>query len=228
MRTVIAFASCLMLGAASASAYPLQEIRLEAWAGSGPNVALLVVDFWPGNGAEDSFAFGYRFVDDQITGLELLGGIQAADVGLTYADAGGFVTDIWYVRSGVTYHTGYNWPESYWSYALSADYGSTWESAMVGPASRTLYPGDADGWLAKPGEDFDSLPVTPLTVPGDINCDGVCNPFDIDPFILALTDATAYRTLYPGCQLTSADVNRDGAVNPFDIDPFIELLTSHP
>jgi len=60
---------------------------------------------------------------------------------------------------------------------------------------------------------------------GDLNCDGVVNNFDIDPFVLALTDPAGYRTRYPDCVWYNADCNNDGVVNNFDIDPFVKLLT---
>ena len=60
---------------------------------------------------------------------------------------------------------------------------------------------------------------------GDVNCDGAVNPLDIDPFILALTDAGGYAAAFPCCFRGLADINQDGAVNPLDIDPFIALLT---
>ncbi len=61
---------------------------------------------------------------------------------------------------------------------------------------------------------------------GDLNCDGVVNAFDIDAFVLALTDPTAYQTDHPYCDSLNADVNGDGVVNGFDIDPFVALLTA--
>jgi hypothetical protein len=60
---------------------------------------------------------------------------------------------------------------------------------------------------------------------GDLNCDGALNAFDIDPFVLALTDPTAYAAAYPDCDYMLADIDGDGAVNAFDIDPFVTLLT---
>ncbi len=60
---------------------------------------------------------------------------------------------------------------------------------------------------------------------GDLNCDGVLNAFDIDPFVLALSDPAGYAAAYPDCDLSAADVNGDGEVNAFDIDPFVELLS---
>jgi murein tripeptide amidase MpaA len=63
------------------------------------------------------------------------------------------------------------------------------------------------------------------TQPGDLNCDGLINTFDIDPFVLALSNPTGYEQQYPNCDYMLADINNDGQVNAFDIDPFVELLT---
>lgn len=60
---------------------------------------------------------------------------------------------------------------------------------------------------------------------GDLNCDSEVNNFDIDPFVLALTDPAAYATAFPNCDAAAADINDDGVVNNFDIDPFVSLLT---
>jgi hypothetical protein len=60
---------------------------------------------------------------------------------------------------------------------------------------------------------------------GDLNCDGLLNAFDIDPFVLALTDPVGYAAAHSDCDFMLADVNGDGAVNAFDIDPFVGLLT---
>ena len=60
---------------------------------------------------------------------------------------------------------------------------------------------------------------------GDVNCDGAINFGDIDPFVLAITDAVAYEAAYPDCDRRLADINGDGAVNFGDIDPFVALIT---
>ena len=60
---------------------------------------------------------------------------------------------------------------------------------------------------------------------GDMNCDGLVNAFDIDPFVLALTNPASYQAAYPACQIMNADINGDGVVNSFDIDPFVLRLT---
>lgn len=59
---------------------------------------------------------------------------------------------------------------------------------------------------------------------GDMNCDGNVNNFDIDPFVLALTNPIGYAELYPDCDINNADINQDGVVNNFDIDGFVNCL----
>ncbi|MGE0479603.1 MAG: hypothetical protein AB7Q17_03925 [Phycisphaerae bacterium] len=59
---------------------------------------------------------------------------------------------------------------------------------------------------------------------GDMNCDGMVNNFDIDPFVLALTDPAGYAAAFPSCNINNADANMDGFVNNFDIDPFVAIL----
>ena len=88
-------------------------------------------------------------------------------------------------------------------------------------ASATMSGGDYE--LA--GGFWPGLVATSDTLPGDLNCDGVVNFGDIDPFVLALTDAAAYATIFPECDILNADINGDGSVNFGDIDPFVALLT---
>jgi photosystem II stability/assembly factor-like uncharacterized protein len=64
-----------------------------------------------------------------------------------------------------------------------------------------------------------------VAIAGDLNCDGAVNGYDIDPFVLALTDPEAYAAQLPDCDYMLADVNGDGAVNGYDIDPFVGVLT---
>ena len=74
--------------------------------------------------------------------------------------------------------------------------------------------------------DYMSLTVSTMNlVPGDLDCDGLVNSFDIDPFVLALSDPAGYAAAYPDCYLLNGDCNEDGLVNSFDIDAFVALLT---
>jgi hypothetical protein len=60
---------------------------------------------------------------------------------------------------------------------------------------------------------------------GDLNCDGVVDYFDIDPFVLVVTGRVdAYGSAFPHCATTLADLNQDGGVDFFDIDRFLGLL----
>jgi hypothetical protein len=63
-------------------------------------------------------------------------------------------------------------------------------------------------------------------IPGDLNCDGSVNVFDIDPFVMALTDPGGYATIFPSCDRMLADCNCDDLVNAFDIDAFVNCLVS--
>lgn len=74
------------------------------------------------------------------------------------------------------------------------------------------------------GDEDSRSAVLTLTNPGDMNCDGSVNNFDIDPFVLGLLDPNGYVAAYPGCVLLNADVNCDGLFNNFDIDPFVILI----
>jgi hypothetical protein len=59
---------------------------------------------------------------------------------------------------------------------------------------------------------------------GDLNCDGVVNQNDTEPFLLAVNDPAGYAAQYPNCDINNADINGDGAVNSLDIQPFFDLL----
>lgn len=61
--------------------------------------------------------------------------------------------------------------------------------------------------------------------PGDLNCDGVVDFGDINPFVIALTGYDAYRAAFPACRWLNADCNGDDAVNFADINPFVALLS---
>ena len=75
-----------------------------------------------------------------------------------------------------------------------------------------IYRGDGTLCLDQPG------------LRGDMNCDGLVNAFDIDPFVIALVDPAAYSAAYPLCDRDNGDCNDDGEVNAFDIDAFVMLL----
>lgn len=71
-----------------------------------------------------------------------------------------------------------------------------------------------------------TLTVTGCPALGDLNCDSRVNNFDIDAFVLALSDPAAFATIYPDCDAGSADANSDGLINNFDINQFITCLAN--
>lgn len=70
-----------------------------------------------------------------------------------------------------------------------------------------------------------TMTFTLLTPPGDLNCDGIVDNEDIDPFVLALTDPAGYVAAWPNCERLNGDINGDGVVDNEDIDPFVALIT---
>ena len=83
------------------------------------------------------------------------------------------------------------------------------------------------GTLLLSGTPFTSTDCIWLVPPGDVNCDGHLNNFDIDPFVELLVDPAGYHANHPSCPGEDiADVNGDGAFNMFDIDPFVDLLVN--
>jgi hypothetical protein len=70
---------------------------------------------------------------------------------------------------------------------------------------------------------------SPMPIPapvslGDLNCDGVVNVSDIDPFVLALIDPAEYARQYPSCAIILADVNSDAQRDGRDIQAFVSKL----
>jgi hypothetical protein len=61
-----------------------------------------------------------------------------------------------------------------------------------------------------------SVTTDAMFVLGDVNCDGVVNLLDIDPFIDLITNGTFDP---------KADLDQNGVVNLLDIEPFIAILS---
>jgi hypothetical protein len=60
---------------------------------------------------------------------------------------------------------------------------------------------------------------------GDLNCDGVLDFDDINPFVLAISSHTQYQEAFPDCYWRYADCNGDGYVDFDDINPFVAILS---
>ncbi|MBL8878613.1 MAG: hypothetical protein JNG88_05785 [Phycisphaerales bacterium] len=80
-----------------------------------------------------------------------------------------------------------------------------------------------------PGESYDSPTLCDLTIrnlAGDANCDGAVNNFDINPFVLALSEFPTWQAAFPDCPELILDCNNDGLINNFDIDSFVAILAN--
>jgi hypothetical protein len=92
----------------------------------------------------------------------------------------------------------------------------------------------ADGWvltatatlepIGSTSEFSACIAVSGSAFPGDLNCDGVVDFDDINPFVLALSDPAGYAAQYPNCNILNGDCNADGVVNFDDINAFVALL----
>ncbi len=174
-RVVLAIGIAFLGLVGTARATTIDDLLLQGWYGNpaGVNQAALVIDFWPGNGASDSFAFGVTFgstAADTMTGLELLQAVQNGNSNfgfhfITDPTYGAMIDQIWYTdpETAQSYDVFANYPDAWWSY-WGNDNG-TWNESWVGASSRTLQNGGMDGWLAKPGDDYYSGPVAPVPEP---------------------------------------------------------------
>jgi hypothetical protein len=61
---------------------------------------------------------------------------------------------------------------------------------------------------------------------GDMNCDGLVDFGDINPFVLALANPGQYGLMFPDCDIMNGDINQDGSVDFGDINPFVSCLTT--
>lgn len=62
---------------------------------------------------------------------------------------------------------------------------------------------------------------------GDLNCDGLINFGDINPFVLYLSNEANWQATYTGCARENGDINCDGTMGTGsfqDINPFVTLI----
>ncbi|MBL8880166.1 MAG: S8 family serine peptidase [Phycisphaerales bacterium] len=112
-------------------------------------------------------------------------------------------------------------------------------AALLMSYNRTLSIGDIENLLESSADDLGTpawdqyfgwgrlnthAALLAAALRGDMNCDGYLNNFDIDPFVLAVSDGAAYSSAFPNCDILRADMNSDNVVNNFDIDGFVAAL----
>ena len=108
-----------------------------------------------------------------------------------------------------------------------ADWGTITTAGLAAGTQYCFHVKARNADLAETGFSGESCGETEASgfVLGDMNCDGTVNFFDIDGFVLAVTDEPGYGAAYPDCDLMNADCNQDGSVDFFDIDCFVSLIT---
>lgn len=71
---------------------------------------------------------------------------------------------------------------------------------------------------------INSMPFPFYVPPGDANCDGKLNGLDIEPFVLAISNPSAYSSAFSSCDILDIDMNADRVINMDDLVPFVEAL----
>lgn len=67
----------------------------------------------------------------------------------------------------------------------------------------------------------------PITIPGDMNGDGLVDFSDINPFVLALTNPAGYQAQFPTLIADlQGDLDGDGVLGFTDINPFVALISA--
>ena len=138
------------------------------------------------------------YADTATTGFEML--LSLTDIGLPTDFDGSLKMTVFLMRSNGAV-------SNQWLPGLGGGY----DNIGVDPDMTTI-----------PGDQF---AIVSLGLPGDLNCDGVVDVFDIDAFVSAIINQTAYEAAYPDCDIMRADTNHDGAADVFDIESFVALLT---
>ena len=83
------------------------------------------------------------------------------------------------------------------------------------------------GWALHYGDDSVALSYELLV--GDMNRDGTVDTADVAPFVLALTNPTAYMSQHGVSEagmIALGDINGDGAFDTADVAPFVQLLVA--
>jgi hypothetical protein len=69
---------------------------------------------------------------------------------------------------------------------------------------------------------WNATPTTYLN--GDMNCDGVVDGRDVQAYLMAMMDPSAYQAAYPNCRQLNADCNCDLVVDIADVQAFVAVL----
>jgi hypothetical protein len=114
------------------------------------------------------------------------------------------------------------------TYVTSGEYT---QGAALQAALREMYTHGMWGYVRYETFEWGALwgnPALALSSParvGDLNCDGVVDFNDINPFVLYLSNFSAWQAAYPTCPAINGDIDGDGTYPSMaDINPFVALL----
>jgi hypothetical protein len=128
------------------------------------------------------------------------------------------------------------------TYAGKATRTGTWDA--IGNDNRSVDPDNISFVIAALGDtlsiEVDAFigririvvtPAGPAVCRGDLNCDGIIDFDDINPFVLALSNFGAWQTTYGSlsplhCSDANADCNADTLVDFDDINSFVAFLSA--
>jgi hypothetical protein len=105
--------------------------------------------------------------------------------------------------------------------ATSTGWTPTSASNQAKVRVRAFYDGTLYGNWDYSNANFAIVPGPTL---GDLDCNGIVNAGDVNPFVTALVDPAGYAASYPGCAISRGDTNTDSFVNGDDIEPFLVIL----
>ena len=205
---------------------------------SGGDGWLRVLEFVPGDNAIHASTYSptlNRYETDPASQFTLsfdMGGVPFAELGAVgNVPSGGNAGALWTaLQPGESYEWYVTVSDGQaltagpvWSFTTPPAGGAccfaSWSCQLLAPAVCQAAGGAYQG-------DFsvcDPNPCPPHA--GDLNCDGTVNFDDINPFVLALSDPSAYHTTYPHCNILNGDFDGDGVVGFDDINPFVALLS---
>jgi len=104
-------------------------------------------------------------------------------------------------------------------------YMSIWQTTFSEPHLYWWFYGDRPSDRFAIGIDDIELNVTTENIAGDFDDSGLVNLLDINPFVLAITNAAQYASDYPFAHLLTIDPNGDGIINLLDIPDFVTIVT---
>jgi trimeric autotransporter adhesin len=200
----------------------------EADGGRARVTGMALYDFPGPGGAPALYVGDDNGVWDGANWHPMPGGLDGAAFrafGVVDEEAGPVLYAIGMVPSDFYYGVG-RWDGTAWSfYTVSLPGVTTCVTGLREESGVGIYVG---GFFTQAGETASSN-VAKLTCLsqlriGDLNCDGVVDGFDIDPFVAALVSPEQYTEGHPDCFLEAADCNSDGRGDVFDVDPFVDIL----